>query len=153
MNKKAQKTKLKSLKQNGTLNPRPDKVNDVKFIDHEFFDPNDLLQVKYEMIRKVEQNETSVSEATSSFGFSRPSFYRLQEAFQKEGLVGLISKKKGPKEAHKLSEEVMDFVQNEIEKDKSLKARKLKDLIQNKFDLTVHIRTIERALSRRKKKK
>ena len=103
MNKKAQKTKLKSLKQNGTLNPRPDKVNDVKFIDHEFFDPNDLLQVKYEMIRKVEQNETSVSEATSSFGFSRPSFYRLQEAFQKEGLVGLISKKKGPKEAHKLS--------------------------------------------------
>src|SRR4051812_49751372 len=35
----------------GTLNPRADDVRDPAFVDSEFFDPRDLVQVKYEMLR------------------------------------------------------------------------------------------------------
>ena len=47
------KSKLKLLKENRTLNPNPEKVKNPLFREDEFFDPNDMIQVKYEMIRKV----------------------------------------------------------------------------------------------------
>ena len=37
------------LRQTDTLNPRADRVTDELFSGSDFFDPNDLLQVKYEM--------------------------------------------------------------------------------------------------------
>jgi hypothetical protein len=69
------------LRQTGTLNPRPDRVTDQLFTDRDFFDPNDLLQVKYEMLRRVRCDDFTVRQAAQLFGFSRPSFYQAQEAF------------------------------------------------------------------------
>jgi hypothetical protein len=48
------KTKRTFLGQQGVLNPRPEDVQHESFRDSEFFDPEDLLQVKYEMLRQVE---------------------------------------------------------------------------------------------------
>ncbi len=45
--------KLAALRQHGCLNPRPDKVVDPIFASSDFFDPRDLVQVKYEMVRRV----------------------------------------------------------------------------------------------------
>ena len=45
--------KLRSLREQGTLNPRPQAVTDDLFTASEFFDPHDLVQVKYEMLRRV----------------------------------------------------------------------------------------------------
>ncbi len=45
--------KQRVLRQHATLNPRPDGVTHPLFRDSEFFDPRDLLQVKYEMLRLV----------------------------------------------------------------------------------------------------
>lgn len=144
--------KKKILKERGTLNPKPDKVTDPLFLEEEFFDPYDLVQVKYEMLRKVEKEGKSVTEAASAYGFSRLSFYRIQDFFKQYGLESLIPKQRGPKEAYKLSEKVMQFVDSEVSKDKTLKARRLKPLIEKKFGITIHTRSIERALNRRKKK-
>jgi len=44
-------TKIKRLRQSGTLHPRPETVTDPLFQDLAFFDPHDLLQVRYEMVR------------------------------------------------------------------------------------------------------
>lgn len=150
--KHAEKGKIKTLSENGTLNKNPEKVKDRKFLENDFFDPSDILQVKYEMLRKVDKEKISITDAVSLFGFSRLSFYRLHEGFKKSGLPGLIPHKKGPKKAHKLSNDIMDFIQTELGKDESLKARGLKQIIEKKFGFTVHIRTIERALTRREKK-
>ena len=46
-------SKGESLRQQGVLNPHPEKVADPLFHDSEFFDPRDLVQVKYEMLRRV----------------------------------------------------------------------------------------------------
>ncbi len=145
------RSKIDTLKEHGTLNPSAESVTDSLFIEHDFFDPYDLMQVKYEMLRRVYKDGESVKKASSAFGFSRLSFYRIQEAFKKNGLGGLILKKRGPRQAHKLSEEIMEFVEKAIKKDKSLQSSDIKKLIEENFNITVHTRSIERALVRRKK--
>ena len=68
--------KLEALGQNGTLNARSGNVADELFSSSEFFDPRDLVQVKYEMLRKVRAEGASVTEAAGAFGMSRFSFYQ-----------------------------------------------------------------------------
>src|SRR6202047_1224109 len=68
-----------ALSTQGATHPRPQAVSDPLFRDSAFFDPNDLVQVKYEMLRSVEQE-----------GLSRPVFYVTQELFNREGLPGLV---------------------------------------------------------------
>ena len=81
--------------------------------ENEFFDPRDLVQVKYEMIRRVRTDDGTVAGAVQSFGFSRPSFYQAHAAFEQEGLMGLVPKKRGPRTRHKLGSEVMAFIEDQ----------------------------------------
>src|SRR6266700_5516048 len=46
--------KTRALAASRTLNPRPEKVTDPAFAPGSFFDPADLVQVKYEMVRRAE---------------------------------------------------------------------------------------------------
>ena len=85
-----QDAKLGTLQQQGTLNPRPKAVRDELFLQDEFFDTRDLVQVKYEMLRRVRTEGKSVTDAAANFGFSRPSFYQAQAAFEQNGLAGLV---------------------------------------------------------------
>src|SRR5713101_1882440 len=64
--------------------------------DSDFFDPHDLLQVKYEMLRRVRRDAVTVSQAARLFGFSRPSFYHARDAFTRGGLGALVPQKRGP---------------------------------------------------------
>ena len=99
--------KRQILRQTGTLNPRADRVTDELFSGSDFFDPNDLLQVKYEMLRRVHKDGFTVRRAAQLFGFSRPSFYQAQETFTRGGLAALVRQKPGPRDAHKLSQKIM----------------------------------------------
>ena len=45
--------KVAALAETRTLNPRPEAVRDEQFASSEFFDARDLVQVKYEMVRRV----------------------------------------------------------------------------------------------------
>jgi transposase len=145
--------KLRSLREQGAINPRPHAVTDDLFAASEFFDSRDLVQVKYEMLRCVEKDGQSVTEAAAGFGFSRPSFYQAQSALALRGLAGLIPLKRGPKQARKLSAAILEFMQQKRRDDPSLSARDLARLIQERFKVTVHPRTIERGLVRGQKKR
>ena len=147
--------KTESLKKYGALNPHPQKVVEETFSDSEleFFDPRDLVQVKYEMLRAVEKEGRSVKHASEAYGFSRPAFYQAQSQFKQGGVTGLVKKRPGPKSAHKLTADVLAFIEEKIEEGKPLRARRLAPLIREKFEKDVHPRTIERAVTRRKKKR
>ena len=54
------------------LNPHPEQVRDPGFLSSEFFDARDVVQVKYEMVRKVRADGAPVSAAEAAFGYSRP---------------------------------------------------------------------------------
>lgn len=145
--------KLRSLRQQGTLNPRPQTVTDVLFGNSEFFDARDLVQVKYEMLRRVRKQGRSISAAAAAFGFSRPSFYQAQAAFEQVGLAGLVPRKRGPKAAHKLTAEIVDALQQARQQNPSLQTWQLAALVKQRFQLVVHPRTVERGLARSQKKR
>ncbi len=145
--------KLTTLRQQGTLNPRPRAVTDPLFVQGSFFDPRDLVQVKYEMLRRVQSEDHSVTGSATAFGFSRPSFYQALEAFQEHGVAGLVPRKRGPTQAHKLTDEVLAFLVETRQKDPSVRAPELVRLIQERFGTKVHPRSIERSLLRHQKKR
>jgi transposase len=144
--------KVSALRHQHALNPRPGRVRDPAFAgDNTFFDANDLVQVKYEMLRRVREEGQRVSEVSVIFGFSRPSFYEAQAAFEESGLPGLLPQRPGPRRAHKLSEAVLDVLETALSEQPSLNSTDLAHLVEGRFGLSVHPRSVERALRRRKK--
>src|SRR5260370_28836282 len=100
--------KLKALRQSHALHPHPEGVRDPLFtIGSPFFDPHDLVQVKYELLRRVRVDGDSVSHATSLFALSRPTFYAALAAWERSGLLGLLPEPPGPRQGHKLTEEII----------------------------------------------
>jgi transposase len=95
----------------------------------------------------------SVTEAAGSFGLSRFSFYQAQSCFERDGLPGLVPKKPGPRGRHKVTAEVLACLEEALARDRSLQVRDLVALVKDRFGLTVHRRTIERALGASKKKR
>jgi transposase len=150
---KKQDPKAETLRELGTLNPHPEDVRDPAFIGSDFFDPRDLVQVKYEMLRRVRTDDYSVTEAAAHFGFSRPTWYVAKSSFEREGLAGLLPRKRGPRRPHKLTDEVMSFVEDERVREPDLRISDLVMRIEARFGRRVHPRSLERALARREKKR
>lgn len=142
--------KTRALLEEGTLNLAPEKVHDPKFRDSEFFDPRDIVQVKYEMLRRVSAENASVAGATEEYGVSRPTYYQTKASFDEAGIAGLVPKKRGPRGPHKLQGAVLAFVQQQLVAGEPIRARELAKLIRQKFGLDVHPRTIERAVTVKK---
>jgi len=147
-----QDSKSRALREHGALHPRPGQVHDPIFQNSEFFDPRDLVLVKYEMIRRVRVEHRPVSEAAEAFGFSRVTLYQAMAAFQAEGLPGLLPRRRGPKAANKLTDAVLEFIDRQRAADSSLRAPDLAKRVQEQLGLSVHPRSVERALARRAKK-
>ncbi len=145
--------KIQTLRQGGTLNLRAETIRDRLFLEESFFDPQDLTQVKYEMLRRVEKEEIPISAVAASFGFSRPAFYKARQDFTREGLVGLIPRRRGPKEGHKLTRKIVSFAERARAQEPSLATPELVRRIQKEFAVRVHRRTVERALVAAKKKR
>jgi transposase len=145
--------KLRALEESGTANPQAQKVQDPAFVASDFFDPRDLIQVRYEMLRRVRSEGQSVAKATTLFGVSRPTFYKAQSDFDDSGLVGLLPGKRGPRGPHKITAEVLRFIEEAGANGETLDAQGLVERIAQRFGLMVHRRTVERALARSKKKR
>jgi transposase len=141
--------KVAALREARALNPNPEAVTDEAFLAEEFLDARDLVQVKYEMVRRVRAEGQPVSAAAAAFGFSRPSWYAAAEALEREGLPGLLAGRPGPRRAHKLTGEVVDFLERAVHGDPSLRSAGLAAMVTNRFGITVHPRSVERALARR----
>ena len=100
-------SKADSLRRHGALNPHPERVSDELFRSNSFFDPRDLVQVKYEMLRRVREDDDTIRDSAQRFGLSRFTWYQAQHAFDLGGLQALSKRKPGPRRRHKLSGEVI----------------------------------------------
>jgi transposase len=144
--------KLDALRRTGSLNTHPEAVTDATFRGSDFFDARDLVQVKYEMLRRVRVDRLPISTAASEFGLSRPSFYQARAAFERDGLQGLLPRKRGPRRAHKLTDEILDALAAAKAEDPSLSSSALASRAREQFAVSLHARTIERGLARFRKK-
>ena len=145
--------KCASLRAHATLNPHPEKVTDALFRAHHFFDPRDLVQVRYEMLRRVRIDGRPVGATATAFGFSRVWLYQLRKRFEIDGMAGLLPQHKGPRRAHKLSDDVLTFVLETLKAEPELRTTSLPQCVAKKYGISVHLRSIERALARRQKKR
>ena len=143
--------KADTLRKQGCLHPHPDKVTDEAFAAGEFFDPRDLVQVKYEMLRRVRVDGQAISHAATGFGLSRPTYYQALAAYEEGGLPALLPKKPGPRRAHKLSDEVVAALKEALATQPELDPQDLVKLVEERFGISVHRRSIERALARQEK--
>jgi hypothetical protein len=121
----AKKAKVQALLEEGALNSAPEKVCDAKFRSGEFFDPHDIVQVKYEMLRRVSTEKASVVSATEEYGVSRPTYYQTKASFEEAGIAGLVPRKRGPRGPHKLQGAVMAFIQEQLAAGGPIRARGL----------------------------
>ncbi|MET8130205.1 helix-turn-helix domain containing protein [Streptomyces sp. NPDC005065] len=141
--------KEQALRATRTLNPRPEAVVDALFTASEFCDPRDLVQVKYEMVRRVRVDKVPAARAVREFGFSRQVYYDAVAALDAGGPAALVPGKPGPKGPRKLTDAVMEHVETCLAADPSLRSRDLTDAVAAEYGLSVHPRSIERALARR----
>ena len=140
------------LRQYGCLNRHPERVRDPRFVEEPFFDPRDLLQVKYEMLRAVRVERLPITRGAARFGLSRPACYKAIRAFEAGGFLALLPDKPGPRQAHKLVPDVLAFLADARDRDPAPSMNELVRLARQRFALVVHPRSIARALARRAKK-
>lgn len=144
---KGSQNKGEALRDNHMWNRRAEAVRDPLFQDHpEFFDARDLVQVKYEMLRRVHQDGHTVTQASDAFGLSRQAFYHTQAAWEAEGITGLVPKRSGPRRAHKLSEVILSAAYAAHQAHPTWSYADLTRWVTQEFTITVHPRSLARAL-------
>jgi transposase len=146
-------SRRQALRAQGLFNPTAAEVRDERFEDEGFFDPADLVQVRYAMLRSVRMGDRSATGAAAAFGVSRATYYQTLAAFGKEGIVGLIPEKRGPRGPHKLTDDVVEYVMGQLEQKPDLDSPAVARLVSDQFGVVVHPRSVERAMDRRRKKK
>ena len=145
------RSKDASLAASRTLNPHPEAVTDPAFTSGAFFDPADLVQVKYEMVRAVEAGALGAGAAAAAFGLARQSYYNARKALAEHGLPGLIPARPGPRGGHKLTAEVVDFLeQQHAAADPAPSSAQLAAAVTGQFGVTARKRSVERALASRR---
>ena len=143
--------KLQALRAAGAVHARSAMVTDPAFMAHPFFDSRDLVQVKYEMVRRVHVDGHSVTQAASTFGFSRPAFYAAQSALARGGLPALVPQRPGPRRRHKVRAELLEFLQQARMDEPRVPTHELVERAQAEFGVRLHPRTVERVLGPRPK--
>ena len=140
------------LRQAGQLNPHPERVRDPRFADSGFFDPRDILQVRYEMVRLVRVDKLTLAKAAARFGVSLPTCFRAAKAFARHGLRGLVPQRRGPRGPRKVTPEILAFVDSHRARHGRASSATLVALIEQRFGVKLHPRGLEKALARRQKK-
>ena len=139
-------SKLDALAEDGTLNSAAEKVRDPKFQEGGFFDPRDIVQVKYEMLRRASVEKASVTDVSEKYGVSRSTFYQARADFEQSGVGGLVPKKRSPRGPHKVQGEALAFLKAQISSGEPIRVRELAKSLLMELGIEVHPRTIERAI-------
>jgi transposase len=145
-------SKIEALKAAGVFNARAEQVHHPLFDASEFFDPHDLPQLKYEALRAMKQDQYPLARAAKEFGLSRPTLYQAQAQLEQQGLEGLLPRKRGPKNPHKLTPAVRQYLQETAAANPELKPQDLTRQLRQRFRVKLHPRTVEKALKAKAKR-
>ena len=141
-------TKLQFLEKEGLLNPKPERVSSPLFHSLDFFDPFDLPQVRYEMLRAARSDTMPVAEACRLFGFSREYFYRLERMFMQRGYVALLGSSMGRRPLIALNQEIVNFIIHRKLEQPHLSGENLRQEILHLYKVDCSRRTVERIVEK-----
>jgi transposase len=117
----------------------------------DFFDPCDRAQVKYEMLRAHSVDGDPVAEACRQFGFSRESFYQIQQAFRELGFISFLPGKPGRKGPVKLKGEVLEFALEKKKENPDIDPVHLAALIKERYGIEIHRTTVMRGMKKKRR--
>jgi len=137
------------LLENGTYNRKYADVKEQRFIDDDFYDPHDLAQVKYEMLRTARESKESIEEITIRYGFSRAGFYKIKNSFDEQGVSAFVSNKTGPRNAWKLTRECQRFIDSYLLESPDTSSADIASILKTERGLEVSKRTVERYRNRK----
>ena len=136
-------TRRRLLEETGLIHPSPLAVTAALFDGREpFFLPLDKVQVKYEMLRAHLVDGLSATACAEQHGYSRAAFYLITDAFAEAGMHGLLDERRGRRGPVKLTPEVLKFLGSASP---ALSGAQLATQIEDRFGLSLHRRTVERA--------
>ena len=138
--------KIEFLKKEGMINPKPERIIHPLFQTNDFFDPLDLPQVRYEMLRMARIDGHSVAEACQLFGFSREYFYRLEHDFMSRGYIGLLCSPRGRRPLIALNQEIINFIIHRKMSDPRLTGEDLRKELETVYQVECSRRTVERII-------
>lgn len=126
------------------IHPAPEKVHDKRFQEEgSFFDPKDIVQVKYELLRSCEVEGSDVASACMRFGFSRTTYYKVYEAFIQGGIPSLMGRPRGRPQPIKLNEIVLGYLIAEKAMNPKLSASKMVTDVMNRYNVQISVRMIQ----------
>jgi transposase len=140
--------KTEFLRSEGLLNPRPERVTHPLFETLDFFDPLDLPQVRYEMLRAARVDKVSVADACRMLGLSREYFYRLERKFMERGYVALLGSPNGRPPLLALNQEVLCYIVYRKLEQPSLSGEQLRKEILKLHKVDCSRRTVERLIEK-----
>ena len=88
-----------------------------------------------------------IAETATRFGVSRPTYYKLSAEFEREGICGLLPKKRSPKGGTNYVQ-VVEALRAARTQDPAVDAASLVELVKRRFGVEINARTIERALKK-----
>jgi len=142
--------KKEILISNGTYNKKHQQVKDEKFLTMDFYDPMDIVQVKYEMLKNTINGGQGVAKTAEEFGFSKMSYYNIKNAFEKKGMLALIPEKTGPKEAHKLTPQCQEYIDKYIQDNPAASSSNVAAALMADKGVGISKRTIDRYRAKKK---
>jgi len=141
----SERSRLGALTEAGLVHPNADAVRAPLFTaGEEFFLAADKVQVKYEMLRAHLVDGEPVTEAAAVHGYSRAAFYLVLTSFAQAGMTGLLDEPRGRRGPVKLRPEIVEFVRAAHPGS----GAELAELVEARFGVRLHRRTIERARAR-----
>jgi len=136
-----QEQRRRTLAAAGLLHPHPEAVVAQLFVSgRPFFFALDKVQVKYEMLRAQLVDGLPVVSAASEYGYSRAAFYLVAEAFEEEGMQGLLDEKRGRRGPLKVTPEINEYIRSA----QHLSGAELSLEVAERFGVVLHRRTLER---------
>jgi transposase len=126
-------------------------VLDPLFCEGTFFDPRDLLQVKYEMLRRVRVEGRPAAAAARQVDLTRATYYEALRGWQRAEMLGLLPQRPGPRGPHKLTAEVLAYLRERAGGRLPTDFVGLAERLHKERSVHVHPRTIQKALRPLKK--
>ena len=118
-------------------------------MNNELMDPQDLLQVRYELVRAIDYDKKPVKEICAEYGVSVTTARRYLEDLRKGGLIALVPEPKGPSGPTKLTKEAIEFIENFLKENPRASGGKIHKALEARFHLGISKRTVERFLSKK----
>ncbi len=126
------------------LHRSPESVKDETFIEQsDFFDPKDIVQVKYELLRRCEVDGRDVAATCLDFGFSRTTYYKVQQAFLSGGMPSLMGRQRGRPKPIKVTDVVLGYTIAEKAKNPKLTAKDMAAALDARYHVHLSERMVQ----------